>query len=794
MIKKPEISRITEWTGNSVIQIFGEGFEENSQVIIWYPEHSSENGEETEYSDLPVFPPVQAKCFCADKSYGQVMYLYPDVDIRTGVAVVWVKNSQGLSNPFLANVPRIFNVSHKKIIKGSMLSIYGTSFGIEKNKVLMLKNKNTDKTYYIDNLTNLNYTYNREKFVAEFLIPSTIESGDYLIAINGGSGGKFGWSDMSELCICDYAENIVMYYRERWNSIVGVTTKMPDAKVVVVDAPKEGAYVDSTVCIQNAIDTLGEGGVVLLSAGVYGISSTLQMRKGVVLKGAGSGNTIIKTIEDGSFSQDWSDIVPAQKKHGATGWANDWVLHYRKYNPAALIQVSEECGISDIRFELGCEANIGILIAPKNNNPVGGAFINQVIVDSNYLAAYKDERDYGALCCALLSVGKTYELTICNSIFKALAPITLLQGSHRRARLINNVFECSPKQEDLSYIATTYHSVIVGNHFVGGRRNFMTQGGFSNNFIYQNTTSGGTRSVNALECYMSEYGKGIWNGNCTACTYDSIQIADNLDAACAPLTFTDEITESPFVLLVLGGRGFGQYRCITRYEDGTVYLDKPWDVLPDETTYFTIVGATLNNIWLNNDSKCSNGASQFFYGGGIDNVIAGHENYMTAGIRLMAYGARVSKQGDCQYSIVPAVFNVIEGCQIRNSGQGLFFDSPYLRDFQYIESETTELSEPLQHFQKTCALFGNRIHNNVFEGTEATCYEKNLDIWRNDKHEAGIALGGAYNIVTNNRLTGYENGIKFINDCEGNYLGNNVFSEKQIRVIGYQRAIGPDVL
>lgn len=792
MKNKPEISRMTELRSNCVVQIFGEGFEDDSQISIWYPEHVIEEGGNAVKPDLPEVPPEGAMTVSAGKNYGQVIYLYPSKNIRDGAAVVWVRNSSGLSKPFLANVPRIFNVSHKKIVKGSMLSVYGTSFGLEKNKVLLLLNKHTGKTYYIDNLINLNYTYNREKYVADFLIPSTIESGEYLFAINGGSGGNYGWSDMSELQICDSAENIVMYYREQWNSLANVSWKMPKAKLVLVDAPKEGAYVDSTASIQEAIDSLKDGGIVMLSAGVYGIRRTLRMRNGVVLKGAGSDNTIIRPVEGVRICQDWSDIVPAQKKNGASGWANDWVVHYKKYNPAALICVEAECGIDSIRFELGSGANIGILIASKDVSPVCGAFINKVSVDACYLSVYKDERGYGAVCCALLAVAKTEELTVCNSVFKALSPINLLPSSHVRAKLVNNVFECLPKQEDLSYIATSYHGVFIGNQFVGGRRNFMTQGGFSNNFVYQNTTSGGTHSVNALECYMSEYGDAMWNGKCSACTPNSICIADNLDIACEPLSFSDEMENSVLLLFVLDGKGFGQYRRITDYQDGVVYLDKSWDVLPDETTYFTIVTTTLNNIWLNNDSKCSNGASQFFYGGGIDNVIAGHETYMAAGIRLMAYGARYSKTEICAYDIVPAAFNVIEGCQIRNSGQGVFFDSPYLRDAQYIEKETSELPEALEHFRKTSAMFGNTIHNNVFEGSESSCYEKNQTAWRTDWHEAGIALGGAYNLVTKNRLIGYKNGIKLINNCEGNYIGGNVFSENQTRVIGYHNAIGPD--
>lgn len=777
-MRKPEISRITELRSNCVVQIWGEGFEDASQIMIWYPD--------TEDTNIPEKPPENTINIPVEKKYEQVIYLYPNKYIRDSVAVVWVKNSCGLSKPFLANVPRIFNTSHEKIVKGSMLSVYGTSFGTEKNKVLLLKHKCTGKTYYIDNLININYAYNREKYVAEFCIPSTVESGEYLFSINRGKCKGLGWSDMQKLQILDSAENIVMYYREQWNALVNTHLEMPNTEITIVEAPKEGAYVDFTEQIQCAINRMTSGGIVLLTPGVYGISRTLQLKNGVILKGAGCENTTIRPLEGVRFCQNWQDVVPAQKRQNMSGWANDWVKHYKKYDSASLVRIDAESGIDSIGFELGNGANIGIMIAPKDENPVCGAFINNVLVTSQGLTIYKDGRGYGALCCALLAVGKTENLTVCNSVFKALSPISLLPSHHKRIKLMHNVFECLPKQEDLSYIATSYHGVFVGNQFIGGRRNFMTQGGFANNFVYQNTTSGGTRSANALECYMTEYGDSFWNGMCSECTPDSVRINESIP-------FGDEIENSAPILFVLDGKGMGQYRRIIKYENGIVYLDRAWDVVPDETTYFTIVGATLNNIWLNNDSKCSNGASQFFYGGGVDNVIAGHEIYMAAGIRLMAYGARHNKATGSLYNIVPAAFNVIEGCQIRNSGQGVFFDSPYLRDGQYIEEETEDLAVALQHFSKTSAMFGNSICNNALEGSESVCYEKNQDIWRNDLHDAGIALGGAYNIVEKNRLIGYKNGIKFINNCEGNYVGNNVFSEKQVRITGYQNAIGPDI-
>ena len=60
-------------------------------------------------------------------------------------------------------------------------------------------------------------------------------------------------------------------------------------------------------------------------------------------------------------------------------------------------------------------------------------------------------------------------------------------------------------------------------------------------------------------------------------------------------------------------------------------------------------------------------------------------------------------------------------------------------------------------------------------------------------HNAGIVMGGAYNLVEHNRITGYTNGVHLINDCNGNYFTRNSFDGTPNRFEGFDRKVlGPD--
>lgn len=776
----PEISRITEFIRGGTLQIYGENISKDtidsaSAVYVWFPEGT---GEETlpGRAVMPETPPDSSLILKFDTVFNQVGYTAPSNLTKTGVAIVWVKNKYGISKPFRVNHPRIFNQSHITALRGDLIQFAGSCLGSvmdnsiygRRNKTLLLCSCDTGREFYIMNSSDKNYTYNREAYVSEFIIPENVPDGDYEAYLHNGSGGEYGWSEPVRLNIHS-GETLVEYFNNKWGDTVKRQRAVPECETVVLRADISGTETDMTNALQTAIDSLKDGGIVRLTAGIYAVSKTIVVKPGVVLKGAGSGNTIIKVCDGILHTQDWNDVVFASRHNGMARWAVDWKERMLAETPAALIRLTTRCGIEDIGIEMGGGADIGILIADINSAEAEKVFINNVKVDGKYKNVYNDGDYHASICAALCSVVSNTDLTVYNSTFKALSPLNLLPARNRRVKLINNVFECSPAQVYESNAKGLVDSLIIGNVFSNGRRSLLMQDGCSNNFFCQNRSVGVSRSGNAQEQYMSEHGMSIWHG-CPSGAGDDYIIIDKLEEKSGGETFAQRLEEYDNYLCVMDGRGFGQYRKVIGNDGDKVLIDRPWDVVPDSNTLLTLVQATCNNIWLNNNTEDGNGPTQFVWGGGLDNVIQGHEVVLSYALTFHSYGccktdARENPNQKCELHAV--AFNRLIGCQVKASGMGLRTDATAIRE--------EHSDEFLPRFKRTYGLFGNVFQANAFEGSKGMCYLKNQQMWIEESYNSGIEIGGAYNLVERNYVAGYANAVKLRYDCEGNYFAKNQF-------------------
>lgn len=772
--KIPEISRVTDFEAGCAVQIFGEGFDSVSKIYFWKPENKFDSN--TSFPELPQIPPEGARVFDADNILNQVVYIDGRNSIGGGVQLVWVENESGLSKPYVANKPKIWNQSLKTAEKGDVFTLYGDCFGTRSdNKLLLLINKGTGEKFTLNCIRQCSYAYTREKYVAEFLISDAIPCGLYEAYINSGNGGDYGWSNPVSLLIKASENSAVSYFRGLWNDTAERQRLLSEDVKTVKIRPSEIPFFDMSDTIQRAIDSLDDGGIVKLSSGVYELARTLELKNGVVLLGDGEGLTIIKSSSTKGITQDWSSIEYAKSASELSGFANDWRKGHEKYNPAALIRLSSNSGIQGIGIELGNGANIGILIAGESQEPVRGAFVNKCRVDSLYHNSFEDERRFGALCEGLLSVANTEDLVIYKSIFKAVQPIALLPAHNKFAKIINNIIECVPAQVNESYFCGLYNSIVTANEFIGGRRSFMCQSGFDGNFVYQNRSRGVGRSSNALEVYMSEYGDTVWFGKALEIGENYIMLNEE-DTSIFPHTIDGYNKEYPLFACIIDGRGFGQYRAVKSCINGKLEFFEKWRVGPDETTVFTLCSATHNNIWLNNNSEFSNGCSQFIWNCGLENIIAGHEINTAAGIKLFAHYGKDNKQ------LCVCSFNKVEHCQVRDSGEGIaIYSASWFGEVDY------------NFFDRTRGVFGNVIRNNTFGGSEGSQYLKNQHCWMEMPSDSGMRLCGGYNIVEINRFAGYHNGICLLEKCEGNWFARNSFYSTPKRFCGFSKAaIGPD--
>lgn len=104
-----------------------------------------------------------------------------------------------------------------------------------------------------------------------------------------------------------------------------------------------------------------------------------------------------------------------------------------------------------------------------------------------------------------------------------------------------------------------------------------------------------------------------------------------------------------WVVFICAGRGVGQYRVVSTVErrgaDVTLHLERPWRVLPDASSRFTLNAAYRRNIVAENDFDAGPGEDPLtkshgvvFWGNSFENVIVGNElGNLTGGVVINAF-------------------------------------------------------------------------------------------------------------------------------------------------------------
>ena len=846
-MKKPEISRISSFDQTDIVQVFGENFDKNTKLYVWYNKTdydsrtlnpvglsdfegvdavlkykreiaeklivpiSEENVNGTVETLLPLTPPEDAIVFDADDVAEQVIYFgekkgpqpvkgkYKRVDPVT--CIMWLKNDAGFSAPFIANRPEIWNISEDEAAPGEHISVYGINFGSPTKfsdgthfaKVTMLKNRETGELIKTDGVEETGYWHNVQKYTADFVVPEGTPDGEYDLFVHSGRCGAFGWSEPVKFTVKN-EYGLIDYYRHKWNRIASTDIFCPECKRIEINTSSD--ITDYAGVIQAAIDELSGngGGIVALGHGVYYISETVYVKPGVVLLGLGN-STIIKADETKPFFQDWERALFAICPNGARGWGNDWREHYLRHKQRALLVLQDNCGIESMRLELGSGANLGVVVANENSRVSQNVFVHKTEVDGCCLSELERDGLYGAVCAGLVVGSRTRNFVSWGCLYRTTYATQILPSRHEKMVLVDNEINCHPRQMGESAIAGLRYSVVANNTFIGGRRAFVGCA-LSNNWIYQNRIVDVSRAGGAEETYMSEYGEGEWNGRplevgknyitVEAECLEDIFVAGKGEDAAANLEVAGRY------LFILRGRGFGQYYRISdvvKVEEGKfkILLDKDFGIMPDKDTFFTVVYGTHHNIWIDNNTSLSNGHSQFIYDCGFENFIVGHQMEMAAGIYMCSLTHPNFNREHGKFKDVYAVlaFNTITECQSRSSGVGAKFVFPLnVHDFRDISG--------YDDYSYSGGVFGNCVRNCTFDGTPGQIYVKNLWEWNEEKVPVGIQMSGAFNRIVENKVRGYETAFALMGNFEGNCFARNIVTGQKKMLMGEGTPVGED--
>jgi hypothetical protein len=83
-------------------------------------------------------------------------------------------------------------------------------------------------------------------------------------------------------------------------------------------------------------------------------------------------------------------------------------------------------------------------------------------------------------------------------------------------------------------------------------------------------------------------------------------------------------------IFIVGGKGAGQMRFITRVDGRDVEIDRPWDIQPDADSYFAIAQVRSKLLFVDNHDRDGNPFAM--YGSAVDAVVAGNTLERTGGL------------------------------------------------------------------------------------------------------------------------------------------------------------------
>ena len=605
--------------------ITGEDFDDKTQIWTW-----TEPSDEKIIRDsaeklgqaaarLPVEPP---------KGAGVVPVI--DVERQAIVAnlgsatVAWATSPAGFSRPYLLNVAKPFWLSDAKAPPGALLHMYGfglrpqhygpTQYAPKLGCFIVLKSK--DRTVFAQPiLEGRSTTWITDGKLVYFTIPADTPPGQYEAYIHNGHGGQFGWQKAGDLEVTQRpAERQVLDIR-KFNG-------------------KGDGLADDTQAIRDALAAAGKAApvVVFLPPGTYRTSETIMLPAGVTLRGAGRDNTIVQGF---GFGQD-----PAAR-------------------PAAVVRLTNNTGLETLAVTgavakgVAGDSILRIQAEGGDGKALAAPVVNVSILDCRIRPLEEDVATRRTAYLKAITMDSVRGLNIFNN--EIHGSIWFRRGE-RMEIIRNNFRDCTPT------IVVSIHgwasdSLLDSNIFTDtpGRICFYP---VRHNYIRFNEVHQAFRGswTNAEEIFLVH---GTYGKEKKFVGYASAAAPGSLTAA--GRNWASDVLKDGTVLII-AGKGFGQYRRIVGNTADTLTIDKPWTIQPDATSEYMTGFEYVENCYYANLNDTPLRMSLWF--DCVANIVEMHRDAYSKGIDITA-GDQSSRQpspGDRPRDandFLPAYYNMI---------------------------------------------------------------------------------------------------------------------------------------
>lgn len=647
ILAAPEIAMITEPACNGeAVVITGEGFIPGKTVVkaVCLGAYDAKQPQAPlalldaigHAPELPATPPAAARdCTLLGSGEGFLQVEFRCLAqpwVRAPfTSAVWVGDGTSWSQPYLVNRPQAQWLYPRTQAPGEPVRIFGRTFSWSHHlpaALAVLRPAGSTNAIALRGAAQHHEDGNTERWSLCAWLPPDLAPGDYELFIHGRHGGAYGWSDPLKLTVAP----------------------KPSARRIVsardLGAKGDGLS-DDTAALEAAFKQAAPGGTLLLPAGTFVISKTLEIPDDLVIQGSGMGQTTIAnvqvpSIEARTLTETRTAFAGRDLLHGMSHFAlRDLTLRFMPAHGSALCVGkdplwSEEVSLYRVRLEtqqdFGLAKEHGYCARPLD------------IVKARRFSMVRCET-YGP-------GGVSCERKVEESLFA------------------QNLF-----QTDRSWRGHGFkfwgaeHVIFEDNRLTGDTRGLVLQTHFGvnyQNFIAGNTVERTVLGGNAGETYLVEGSGYLYESRVSAATAASLKTERWPKVRGSDATAADCIGR---FVVVARGRGLGQWRRIAACDPAAheLRVGTPWRVTPDATSIVVVMNGLIDTVFVNNQEiDCGKGL--YLYGAGaINTIVDRHLCDRTLGVTLMTDDDRQSAN-PAERTTAPDFFNLIRDCRIHSGG------------------------------------------------------------------------------------------------------------------------------
>ncbi len=528
------------------------------------------------------------------------------------------------------NAPQVWWIQGDQVesaTPGGWIRLFGLNLGLKKGAKVILRNDGISVPLRLIAVDDFN-------FQAE--VPTGVSPGRYKVEFQNGES-----ADVGQIELVNTLGQKTKDYRV---TDFGAVPGQPDA-IQYYTGMKAADQVDSTASIQKALNAAGKdgGGIVYFPRGIYVLSKGLEVPTGVILRGAGRGQTALSWVDD-QLPREKEDIVKLM-------WGS---LLFKpipdpKNSPHPyLIRGPGHFGVEDLAI-YAVNHRAGILSDfPDTAAGAGHVKIHRVLMRLNrFINVQRTGRHYADAEEAFLRRWNDEPRGGANS-----------QGAIHLSGPNLEVVDCDIYSSMSAMIFNGASGVIARNRIGGTGRSWTVMGRKTQKLIFEENLclDGGIclLNVHTTASYEGKLGEVSNFSREIYCARNSIEDCYVLDRDGgfvsdfhSPLgiyTGWAKYSEGTKTILassmqgedlsakwagamvsVLDGKGAGQVRFMKSLETDRVETNEPWQVPLDETSFVSISKTLYRGLFVDNLVEDAGNAVSL-WGGGVEMVVSGNRS------------------------------------------------------------------------------------------------------------------------------------------------------------------------